>query len=138
MGKESQGSPFIGRWEVTCAWNPYETCIDRYVTEDYFQFDAEGTGGFRYESVQGSLDYKLTTRDGAPAVEWTWRGASVYRMSEKMEQAFQELLARYATKRPPEILTGEGYAVLRGAELHGTMSGFVATAFLARYVLTPP
>jgi hypothetical protein len=60
---------------------------------------------------QGEYDCRLTTRDGEPAVEWTWDG------NDEMDPA-----------------QGRGWAVLKGDELHGTIffhggddSEFVAT-----------
>ena len=42
------------------------------------------------------MDCRLTTKDGEPAVEWTWDG------NDEMEAA-----------------QGRGWAVLKGEELHG-------------------
>ncbi len=44
----------------------------------------------------GSMDCKPTTRDGEPAVEWTWDG------NDEMDPA-----------------QGRGWAVVKGEELHG-------------------
>ena len=57
------------------------------------------------------MDCRLTTRDGEPAIEWTWEG------NDEMDHA-----------------EGRGWAVVKGDELHGMIyfhegdeSGFVAT-----------
>src|SRR5262249_18213695 len=50
--------------------------------EDYFneevqaliEFDANGTGHFQSGYVQGYMDWRPTTRDGEPFVEWSWEG----------------------------------------------------------------
>lgn len=89
--------------------------------EDYFneevqafvEFEENGTGHFQFGYVQGYMDWRLTIRDGEPAVEWSWEGMDGADMSE---------------------MTGRGWAVLGGDELHGMIffhqgdeSGFVAT-----------
>ena len=64
--------------------------------EGYFEFFDKGGGEFHFGYVQGSMDCRPTTRDGEPAVEWTWEG------NDEMDPA-----------------QGRGWAVLKGDELHG-------------------
>ena len=64
--------------------------------EGYFEFDDRGGGQFHFGYVHGDMDCRLTTRDGEPAVEWTWNG------NDEMDPA-----------------QGRGWAVVRGGELHG-------------------
>jgi hypothetical protein len=71
----------------------------------------KGLGDFHFGYVHGQMDCRLTTRDGVPAVEWTWDG------NDEMDAA-----------------QGRGWAIVKDAELHGTIffhngddSGFVAT-----------
>jgi hypothetical protein len=88
--------------------------------EDYFneevqafiEFEVNGTGHFQLGYVQGYMDWRPGTRDGRPAVEWTWEGTDGADMTE---------------------MTGRGWAKLEGEELHGMTvihlgdeSGFVA------------
>jgi len=79
--------------------------------EGYFEFDEKSGGEFHFGYVHGSMDFRLTTREGEPAVEWTWDG------NDEMDPA-----------------QGRGWAVIKGDELHGMIffhsagddSGFVA------------
>ncbi len=64
--------------------------------EGYFEFDDKGCGEFHFGYVHGQMDCRLTTRDGEPAVEWTWDG------NAEMDPA-----------------QGRGWAVMKGDELHG-------------------
>src|SRR5688572_29594066 len=85
-----------------------------YIDEEgagFFEFDETGSGEFHFGYVHGQMDGRLTTRDGEPAVEWTWDG------NDEMDAA-----------------QGRGWAVIKSDELHGTIffhsggddSGFVA------------
>lgn len=108
--KPKPPSPFTGRWRIVSmsAW-------DRdYIDEEedgYFEFDGKAGGEFHFGYVHGDMDCRLTTRDGEPAVEWSWDG------NAEMDPA-----------------QGRGWAVLKGDELHGMIffhggddSEFVAT-----------
>jgi hypothetical protein len=75
------------------AWD--EDYIDEE-EEGCFEFDEKGAGEFHFGCVHGRMDCRLTTRDGEPAVEWTWEG------NDEMEAA-----------------QGRGWAVLKGDELQG-------------------
>lgn len=93
--KTTATSPFLGRWNIVSmsAWD------EDYLHEEvraYIEFDAKGFGEFHFGYVQGHMDCRLTTRDGEPAVEWTWDG------NDEMDPA-----------------QGRGWAVLEGNELHG-------------------
>ena len=79
--------------------------------EGYIEFDEKDGGEFHFGYVHGSMDCRLTTRDGEPTVEWTWDG------NDEMDPA-----------------NGRGWAVLKGQELHGMIffhsgddSEFIAT-----------
>ena len=108
--KAKPESPFTGRWHIVSmsAWD------DDYLHEEepaYVEFDDRGGGQFHFGYVHGDMDCRLGTRDGAPAVEWTWDG------NAEMDPA-----------------QGRGWAVLKGDELHGMIffhggddSEFVAT-----------
>jgi hypothetical protein len=102
-------SPFEGRWHILSMTEWDEDFINAEV-QGFIEFDARGGGQFQFGYVRGDMDYRLTTRDGEPAVEWTWEG-------------YDEV--------DPEA--GAGWAVLKGNELHGMIgfhdgddSGFVA------------
>lgn len=105
-------SPFIGSWRIVSmsAWE------DDYLDEEvqaFIEFDENGGGSFQFGYVQGEIDCRTTTRDGKPAVEFTWEGGDG------------------ADGTP---LTGRGWAILEGDELKGMFcihlgddSDFVAT-----------
>jgi hypothetical protein len=66
--------------------------------EGYFEFTDKGRGEFHFGYVHGQMGCRLNTRDGVPAVEWTWDG------NDEMDPA-----------------QGRGGAVIEGAELRGTI-----------------
>ena len=90
-----KANPFTGRWRITSmsAWE--DDFLDEEV-EAYIEFNDRGWGGFHFGIVQGQMDCRQTTRDGEPAVEWTWDG------NDEMDPA-----------------QGRGWAVVKGDELHG-------------------
>jgi hypothetical protein len=95
MAKKSKSpSPFEGRWRIVSmsAWD--QDYIDEE-EEGFFEFDENG-GEFHFGYVQGNMDCKSNTRNGEPAVEWTWDGN--------------------AERDPAQ---GRGWAVVKGDELHG-------------------
>ena len=111
MGKARAKSkpPFEGRWHIVSMTEWGEDFINAEV-RGFIEFDAKGGGEFHFGYVRGDMDYRLTTKDGEPAVEWTWEG------NDEMDPA-----------------QGRGWAVLKGDELHGMIffhqgddSGFVA------------
>jgi len=91
-------SPFTGRWRIVSmtTWN--EEFIDAEV-EAFIEFDATSGGEFHFGCVHGGMDCQITTRNGAPAVEWTWEGNDETALAQ-----------------------GRGWAVLKGDELHGKFS----------------
>ena len=93
--KAKPPNPFTGRWRIVSmsAWD------EDYLDEEepaYIEFDDRGGGEFHFGYVHGSIDCRLGTRDGEPAVEWTWDG------NDEMDPA-----------------QGRGWAVMKGDELHG-------------------
>jgi hypothetical protein len=108
-------NPFTGRWRIASmsAWD--QEFMDEE-EEGYFEFDQKGSGQFHFGYVHGHMDCKPTTRDGEPAVEWTWDG------NDEMDAA-----------------QGRGWAVVKGEELHGMIffhggdeSEFVAKRAIVR------
>lgn len=93
--KSKEANPFLGRWRIISmsAWD--EDYIDEE-EEGYFEFDDKDGGEFHFGYVHGHMDCRFTTRDGEPAVEWTWDG------NDEMDPA-----------------QGRGWAVVKGNELHG-------------------
>jgi len=86
---------FAGRWRIVSMSAWAQDFIDEE-EEGYFEFDQKGSGQFHFGYVHGHMDCRLTTRDGEPAVEWTWDG------NDEMDSA-----------------QGRGWAVVKGDELHG-------------------
>ncbi len=95
MARKKQESPFIGRWRIVSmsAWD--QDFVDEE-EEGYFEFDDKGWGQFHFGYVHGTIDGRLITRDGEPAIEWTWDG------NDEMDAA-----------------QGRGWAVQQDDELHG-------------------
>jgi hypothetical protein len=93
--KPKPASRFAGRWRIVSmsAWD--EDYIDEE-EEGFFEFDEMGSGDFHFGYVQGHMDCRLTTRDGEPALEWTWDG------NDEMDPA-----------------QGRGWAVVKDDQLHG-------------------
>ena len=107
--KSQQASPFIGRWHIVSMTKWDEDFINAEV-QGFIEFDDKSSGSFQFGYVSGDMDCSLTTRDGEPAVEWSWDG------NDEMEHA-----------------EGRGWAVLKDDELHGMIffhegdeSGFMA------------
>ena len=95
--KPKPPNPFTGRWRIVSmsAWE--QDFIDEE-EEGYIKFNEKGGGEFHFGYVYGQMDCRLTTRDGEPAVEWTWDG------NDEMDPA-----------------QGRGWAVVKGDELHGML-----------------
>jgi hypothetical protein len=109
MAKSKQPNPFVGRWRIVLMQQWDQVYVDEE-EEGYFEFTDKGGGQFHFGYVHGNMDCRLATKDGEPAIEWTWDG------NDEMEPA-----------------QGRGWAVIKGGELHGTIffhggddSGFVA------------
>jgi hypothetical protein len=93
--KRKPSSPFMGRWRIVSMSGWGQDFVDEE-EEGYIEFSENDKGEFHFGYVHGHMDYRLTQRDGEPAVEWTWDG------NDEMDPA-----------------QGRGWAVVRGGELHG-------------------
>jgi hypothetical protein len=62
-----------GRWRIVGMdlWD--QDAID-LVGPGFIEFSEDGTGGFGFIAVQGSMDCRTSRRDGRPFVEFTWMG----------------------------------------------------------------
>lgn len=107
--KDAPKNPFTGRWRITSMEMWAQDFVDEE-EEGYFEFDDKDGGEFHFGYVHGQMGCRLTTRDGEPAVEWTWDG------NDEMDPA-----------------QGRGWEVIKNEELHGRLffhqgddSGFVA------------
>ena len=106
---KSKPNPFTGRWRIVSMEQWEQDFVDEE-EEGYIEFDTQRMGSFHFGYVHGNMDCQLSTRDGVPAVEWTWDG------NDEMDAA-----------------QGRGWAIIKGGELHGMIffhhgdnSGFVA------------
>src|SRR5271157_1003382 len=73
--KKMPKSPFLGRWRIVSM----STWDEDYINEEFpafIEFDDKGDGSFQFAYVRRGIDYRITTRDGEPAVEWSWVGPS--------------------------------------------------------------
>lgn len=65
---------FTGRWRiVSMEW--WDTDAIDLVAPAFIEFDRDRTGRFGFIVVDGWMDYRETTRDGRPCVEFTWEGS---------------------------------------------------------------
>jgi hypothetical protein len=95
--KTATENPFLGLWHITSMseWD------EEYLHEEvraFFEFEQKGVGTFQFGYVRGQIDFRITTRDGNPAVEFSFEAVD-------------------GADGTPE--TGRGWAVLRGDELKG-------------------
>jgi hypothetical protein len=93
--KAKPPSPFVGLWHIISM----ETWDEDFFNEEvqaFIELEENGTGHFQFGYVQGYMDWRPTTRDEEPAVEWSWEG------NDEMDPA-----------------QGRGWAKLTDDELHG-------------------
>jgi hypothetical protein len=117
MPKPKHQSPFEGLWHIVSMSGWDEDYFNEEV-QAFVEIGANGTGHFQFGYVQGDRDWQPGTRDGQPAVEWTWEGMDGADMTE---------------------MTGRGWAKLEDGDLHGMIvihlgdeSGFMAKRAKAR------
>ena len=109
MAKAKAKSPFEGLWHIVSMSGWDEDYFNEEV-QAFVEFKQYGTGHFQFGYVRGYMDWRPTTRDDEPAVEWSWEG------NDELDPA-----------------QGRGWAKLQNDELHGMIfihlgdeSGFVA------------
>jgi hypothetical protein len=107
--KSNKQNPFLGLWRIV-SMDQFEQDYVNAEDQAFIEFDESGGGELHFGYVQGDMDCRLTTRDGEPAIEWSWEG------NDEMDPS-----------------TGRGWALLKADELHGIVffhqgdeSGFVA------------
>jgi hypothetical protein len=107
--KSKNQNPFLGLWRIV-SMDQWEQDYVNAEDQAFIEFDESGGGEFHFGYVHGDMDCRLTTRDGEPAIEWSWEG------NDEMDPA-----------------QGRGWALLKADELHGIIffhqgdeSGFVA------------
>jgi hypothetical protein len=95
--KTKAENPFVGLWWIVLM----PDFDEKYPDEEcraFVEIDERNNGEFHFGYVHGYMDCRLNTRDGEPVIEWTWDG------NDEMDAA-----------------QGRGVAILKGAELHGTI-----------------
>ncbi len=112
MGKSKLKNWAVGHWliEAMDQWD------EEYLNEEgeaFIEFEPHNTGQFHFGYVHGEIDYRLTARDGKPAVEFTWDG------HDEMDPA-----------------QARGWAILDGEEIKGELVFHLGddTGFIARRV----
>jgi hypothetical protein len=95
--KAGPHSRFLGRWKLA-SMSTWEEIDVRDEPFAFIEFERDGLGQFEFGDVGGDIDFRDSTRDGKPAVEFTWEGGDYV-----------------------EPLSGRGWAVLDGDRLDGTM-----------------
>jgi hypothetical protein len=73
VAKKKKANPFLGRWRITWMEQWDQDFVDEE-EEGYFEFDKQNLGQFHFGYVHGHMDYRLTTRDEKPALEFSWEG----------------------------------------------------------------
>ena len=109
MAKSKPKNWAEGHWQIVLMDQWEEEYLDEE-GEAFIEFERGQTGQFHFGYVHGEIDYRLTTLDGKPAIEFTWDG------HDEMDPA-----------------QGRGWAILDGEDLKGEIffhlgeeSGFVA------------
>ncbi len=97
MAKSKPKNWIAGRWLIESMDQWDRDFIDEEV-RGYFEFDTKGSGDFQFGYVHGQIDYRVSERDGKPAVDYTWDG------NDEMDPA-----------------QGRGWFVLEGEELRGKL-----------------
>ena len=95
--KPKPRNPLQARWRITWMdkWN--EDIVDAEV-EGFFKFGPDGIGKFQFGYLKGDIDYRATTREAKPCIEFSWDG-----------------------KDEKTAAQGRGFAVLDGDDLSGTI-----------------
>lgn len=99
MTKKSKiPSPFEGRWRIT-AMEMWDQGFVVAEVEGYIEFEPNRRGSFQFGYVSGDIDYRDSTKDGKPSVEWSWDG------NDEMDPA-----------------SGRGWAVIDGDTIQGVIA----------------
>jgi hypothetical protein len=71
--KSKTKSPFLSLWHIVSMSTWGEDYFNVEV-QAFIEFDEDRTGNFQFGYVSGYMDWRPATRNGAPAVEWSWEG----------------------------------------------------------------
>jgi hypothetical protein len=86
-----------GRWRITWMDQWDQDFVDAGV-EGFFNIGPNGLGEFQFGYVRGDIDYRETTREGRPCIEFSWDG-----------------------NNETDSAQGRGFAALDGGDLSGTI-----------------
>lgn len=64
-------NPFVSRWRIIWMEQWDQEFVD---VEGFFEFEPNGCGSFQFGYVRGQIDYRLSTREGEPCLEFSWDG----------------------------------------------------------------
>jgi hypothetical protein len=74
MAKKSKPtSPFLGLWHIV-SMSMWDEDYFNVEVQAFIEFEDDGLGSFQFGYVQGQIDCRTTSRDGKPAVEFSWDG----------------------------------------------------------------
>jgi hypothetical protein len=90
--------PVVGRWHIVSMPDWDEDTINEEV-QAFIKIEKSGKGVFHFAFVRGDMVCRFTSRDGQPAVEWSWEG------HEEVDP-----------------VNGTGWAVLKEDDLHGVIA----------------
>ena len=71
--KSNPPASFEGRWHIV-SMSMWDEDFINAEEQGYIEFKKGDQGEFHFGYVHGSMDCRATTRDGQPAVEWSWEG----------------------------------------------------------------
>ncbi|MEJ7599344.1 MAG: hypothetical protein WKG01_22410 [Kofleriaceae bacterium] len=71
--KSKAASPLVGCWRITEAARWSHDYLDMVRTA-HFEFGSDQHGRVEFGCVSADIDYRPTTIDGQPAVEFSWEG----------------------------------------------------------------
>lgn len=111
---KSKSNPFTGRWRIVSMSDWDDNYLDEEV-QAFIEFKTKGMGTFQFGYVQGQMDCRITSREGKPAVEFSWEGGD---------------------GADGTSLTGFGWAVLDDDKLNGMICIHLGddSAFVAKRV----
>lgn len=105
---------FIGRWRITSVRGWEESEID-LLGPAYVEFARRNEGDFQFSAVTGQIDYRVSTEDDGPIIEWAWVGDD-----------------------DGSEVSGRGWAVRKGSKLVGTIFMFAGDEFQFEASLAKP
>jgi hypothetical protein len=97
LSKQKALNPFQDRWRIIWMEQWDQDFVDEEV-EEFFEFDTTNRGSFQFGLIRCDIDYRIGTREGKPAVEFSFEG------TDEMD-----------------AVMGRGWAVLDGDKIEGAI-----------------